>query len=204
MYETEDLKYCYSKSNILINKFNIRDSVKLEEVERELSEFKMIILESAILENKLSELILFEMINEELLSSIHKFIFEDIYEWAGSYRIARISKGNTTFCYPENIKSELLKIFNQLQNEKYLIGLTREQFCERISYYIAEINVIHPFREGNGRVLRILSNLISIKSNYYINYSIINKKQYLNAMIRSVYDTSHLKILFTNSLVNHI
>lgn len=200
MYGTDDQIYCYPNTNILVNKFNIKDSIKLDELEREISEFKIIILESAIMENKLDNFNIISKIDDNFLKEVHRFVFEDVYEWAGSYRKVRIIKGNTTFCYPENIESELIKIFESLQKDNYLIGLNKEQLIDKISYYIAELNVIHPFREGNGRVLRILSNTISLKSNFYINYSKISKEEYLNAMIKSITDTSLLKSLITRSL----
>ena len=80
-------------------------------------------------------------------------IFADIYEWAGKLRTVAISKGSL-FCLPQYIEPSAAEIFRQLSEENFLQSLGRDAFLDRLSYYLGEVNAIHPFREGNGRTQR--------------------------------------------------
>jgi cell filamentation protein len=85
------------------------------------------------------------------LCAVHRHLFQDIYSWAGALRTARISKRGSAFCYPENLERELGRLFADLANQKNLSGLDADTFAERAAHFLAELNAIHPFREGNGR-----------------------------------------------------
>src|SRR3546814_7317455 len=74
------------------------------------------------------------------------------YDWAGEYRNVRTSKGGNTFCLPEFIESEMAKLFHALSEKNYLKGLTPADFVKQAAWFLSELNAIHPFREGNGRV----------------------------------------------------
>lgn len=84
------------------------------------------------------------------LQKIHQYIFQDVYPFAGKVRTEQIGKGDFRFASPLYIESEADRVFQELKTEKYLIGLRKNVFCERMAYYFSEINVLHPFREGNG------------------------------------------------------
>jgi cell filamentation protein len=90
------------------------------------------------------------------LRAIHFHIFQDIYCWAGELRTVDISKGSTRFANISRIEPEADKLFRLLEQENHLIGLPREQFLTRLAHYYGELNVIHPFRDGNGRAQRLL------------------------------------------------
>jgi len=85
------------------------------------------------------------------LKAIHKFLFEDVYEWAGELRTISISKGSSMFALPLRIEPEANKLFAQLKAENYLQELALEPFIQRLAFYWGELNMLHPFREGNGR-----------------------------------------------------
>ena len=89
------------------------------------------------------------------LCSIHKHLFSDVYSWAGKTRTVDISKG-TVFCLVQFIESQFDDLYRKLKKENFLADITdKEEMSERLAYYLGEINMIHPFREGNGRTQRI-------------------------------------------------
>ena len=81
------------------------------------------------------------------LQAIHRYIFQDVYDWAGKVRTVDIAKGNM-FCNVRFISGQADEIFTKLKEEKYLAGLDEETFIKRLAYYFSEINALHPFREG--------------------------------------------------------
>lgn len=78
---------------------------------------------------------------------IHRFLFEDIYPFAGLFRAENIAKDNFRFAEWKYIEEQLDYILNNLKNENYLQGLDKKELAKRLAYYVAEINVLHPFRE---------------------------------------------------------
>ena len=135
LYEARNSIYCYKDSDVLVNKFDIHDNKKLEEIERK------------IVLAKLYELRQNHQIGNFDVShfvGIHRFLFEDIYPFAGLFRNENIAKGNFSFAEWEYIEDELKKLLDQLKEENYLQNLDRNIFIKRLSYYMAELNVLHP------------------------------------------------------------
>jgi cell filamentation protein len=87
------------------------------------------------------------------LQEFHREIFGDLYPWAGEIRVVAIAKSDM-FCLPQHIEAYAAKVFEALAGERYLRGLARDEFVDRLTHYFAEVNAIHPFREGNGRTQR--------------------------------------------------
>lgn len=143
-YEYKDdgeVKYCYPGTQVLVNKFNIRNAQQLNVAEREITIIKAAVLADTITGG-------FDLVH---LKSIHKFLFEDIYEWAGQLRTVDIAKGNI-FCLVPFIEMQFSELYRKLKKDHFLKGETDSGYvAEKIAYYLSEINVIHPFREGNGR-----------------------------------------------------
>lgn len=117
--------------------------------------------------------------------NLHKHIFQDVYAWAGKLRSVRITKDNSTFCYPENIENEMTNLFNRLRKDRYLKGLDRSAFADKAAHLLAELNAIHPFREGNGRTQLAFLTLLSIEAGHPIDTERMNPKDVMNAMITS-------------------
>lgn len=137
--------YVYPGTNVLKNKFGLTDFEELSAVERQITGATFAKLEQFPIDGSF---------NLQHLQDIHKALFGEIYDWAGNIRDKGfISKGNTLFCAAEFIAPYSDDLFSNLQSENSLIGLDRDSFIERISFYIAEINALHPFCEGNGRYL---------------------------------------------------
>ncbi len=191
-YEARNSIYCYKDTNVLKNKLNITDNTILEDVER-----KLVIV-------KLFELRQNRNIGNfdiEHFVGIHKFLFEDIYPFSGLFRTENISKGSFSFANWEFIEQELRKLLNQLKEEDFLKGLNKEDLSKRLAYYMSELNVLHPFREGNGRTIREFIRELAYKNNYLLNLQNIDPKDMLNACIKSVVDPEDLEKMLYKCLI---
>ena len=191
LYEARNSIYCYKDSDVLVNKFDIHDNKKLEEIERK------------IVLAKLYELRQNHQIGNFDIShfvGIHRFLFEDIYPFAGLFRNENIAKENFSFAEWEYIEEQLKKLLDKLKEENYLQELDRNTFIKRLSYYMAELNVLHPFREGNGRTIREFIRQLAYKNGYVLNLKNINPKDMLYACIRSVVDTTQLENIISECL----
>lgn len=191
LYEARNSIYCYKESDVLVNKFDIRDNKKLEEIERKIVLAKLYELRQ---NNRIGNFDVNHFVG------IHKFLFEDIYPFAGLFRTENIAKGNFSFAEWEYIEDELKRILDQLKEENYLQNLDREMFIKRLSYYMAELNVLHPFREGNGRTIREFIRQLAYKNGYVLNLKNIKPKDMLDACIRSVVDTTDLENIISECL----
>ena len=120
------------------------------------------------------------------LKRIHGYIFQDIYPFAGKLRTENIEKGSTFFCKSQFIEENLNLTLSELTKDKYLIGLDLEEFSQKVAYYMSELNMIHPFREGNGRSIREFIRELAMNCNYIINWSLIEKETLLEATIIAV------------------
>ena len=118
------------------------------------------------------------------LKNIHKFIFGDIYEWAGTIRTVNIAKGNS-FCRCEFIEEQMESIMRKLEKENYLENLNIEMLAERLAYYIEEINAIHPFREGNGRIQRMFIECLALKNGFSLDFAKISNEEMLEASVQT-------------------
>ncbi len=175
--------YCYEDTDILINKLDIKGIHLLQEAETEYTAQKLLELEALPLKGRFSL---------SHLQGIHKYIFQDIYPFAGKIRQEDISRGNTLFARSQYIKSNLINLLLDLKKEKYLTALERNNFCCRTAFYMAELNIIHPFREGNGRVIREFIRCLALKCGYVINWNSVYNNILLEASILSVNDTAEL------------
>lgn len=130
----------------------------------------------------------------ECLQQIHAYLFGGLYDFAGKIRTKTISKGGTIFCRAEYL----------MQNLETIEKMPETTFDEIIDKYV-EMNVAHPFMEGNGRSTRIWLDLIFKKQlKMCVDWSKIDKKKYLNAMRRSVTDSSRIKSLLKPASTDRI
>ncbi|MES2069019.1 MAG: putative adenosine monophosphate-protein transferase Fic [Pseudomonadota bacterium] len=168
----QDKQYCYTNSDVLVNKLGLMDGDALEAAEIEHTQ--------ARIEQFLPD---FDDISMSALRAIHFHIFQDIYDWAGELRTVDISKGSTRFANVSRIEPEADKLFGLLAKEGHLIGLPREQFLARLAHYYGELNVVHPFRDGNGRAQRLLFEIISINAGYALRWEPIGRTEWVEANI---------------------
>ena len=192
-YASRNSLYCYKDTDTLINKLDIKSNRKLHDFER-----KIVLLKSYELrqKNKTGD---FDL---KHFKSIHKYLFENIYNFAGEFRREDIAKDNFRFASYIYIEEELNRILSILKNENYLKGLSKEELSKRLTFYIAEINVLHPFREGNGRVIREFVRQLAHYNGYNLDLKKTNPKEVLDACIKSVFDTSLLEKIIFNCLTN--
>ncbi len=166
-----DRIYCYPNSDVLKNKIGIQDMEKLQRLERRLTMLRILELVDKPIQGK------FDL---QHLCLIHRYIFQDVYDWAGEIRKVDIAKGSM-FCNVKFIESQAAEIFKKLKSEDYLQGLNEENTASRLAYYFSEINALHPFREGNGRSQREFIRTLTLHIGYVINFAKVSKEEMLKA-----------------------
>lgn len=173
---------------VLENKLNILNQVELNRFEEKISKQKAkLFFESGDIEK-------IEIGTFSGLCAIHSYLFEDIYEFAGKIRNINIAKGNFRFVPVLYLKQSLEQIEKMPQND----------FEQIIDKYV-EMNIAHPFREGNGRATRIWLDLILKKEiKKVIDWNLVDKEEYLSAMERSVVKAVELKLLLKTALSDNI
>ncbi len=172
----------------LENKFGITDSAELARVEEKISKTKAIALfESGALDT-------FEVGTFKGLSAIHKYLFDEIYDFAGKIRTVNIAKGNFRFAPVMYLEAAL----------EYVGEMPQKTFDEIIEKYV-EMNVAHPFREGNGRSTRIwLDAILKKELHFVVDWSRVDKEDYLLAMERSPIKDTEIKVLLKNALTDQV
>lgn len=104
---------------------------------------------------------------------------------AGQIRTVRISKGGNPFCFPENIEGQASKLFGDLQSADHLRNLDAQAFADKAAHFLAELNAIHAFREGNGRSQLTFFALLADYAGYPLKIEKLNPEEMLAAMIAS-------------------
>lgn len=172
----------------LENKLGLTNSTDLAREEERISKKKAIeLFESGILDTLPAG-------KFSTLQKIHEYLFSDIYDFAGKVRSVNIAKGNFRFAPLMYLEASLSNIDNMPQST----------FDEIIEKYV-EMNVAHPFREGNGRSARIwLDHILKTEINQVVDWSKVDKEDYLLAMERSPIKDVEIKVLLKNALTNEI
>ncbi len=192
VYEERNSSYCYENTNTLINKLDIRDSKVLQKYEAKITAAKLLaLMQKGIIGN----------FDVKHINAIHQYLFEDIYPFAGKLRTENIAKGVFRFAEWEYIEPELERLLNELKQENYLDKLPKEKLAERLAYYLSELNVLHPYREGNGRTTREFIRELALKNGYILDLRKVSPKDFLNACIKSIVDTSDLTNLIHECLI---
>ena len=161
-----DKEYCYSDSHVLINRLGITDNESLSAAEREITSLKLAMAIRKPIKGN------FDLRH---LQKIHKYIFGDVYAWAGNLRHVNIAKGNP-FCLAQNLEQYAGSIFGKLEREHYLINVS-DDIPYRLAYYLSEINVLHPFREGNGRTQRLFIMYLANIAGYVVDFSEVTPEE---------------------------
>jgi cell filamentation protein len=141
--------------------------------------------------------------DKEHLMAIHGFIFQDVYEWAGHTRnespivdgarvepIGNLSKGSTSFLHGSRIDFGLDEAFKPIRDPDVLRAATSEQFAERAGQVLAELNYVHPFREGNGRAQEALIAELGRHYGHEVDFTVISKPRMIEASIETTNDPS--------------
>lgn len=155
-----DDPYVDPVTGVLRNKLRLDSAEELADAEREITHAALILIRESPVRST------YDLPH---LCAIHKRIFGDIYEWAGQVRTVAIAKGSP-FCLPQYIESSSADIFRALRGENFLQGLERGPFVDRLTFYVGEVNAVHPFREGNGRTQRAFFEQLARDAGFTLNW----------------------------------
>lgn len=151
--------YLYPGLKVMRNRLGIRQAQRLEQAAWELTALRAASIELGPLVRGLPH-----------LCAIHRQLYQDVFDWAGQLREVDIYQGDTRFCHFAYIEKEGNALLQDLEEEGYLVGLALDKFIERLAHYYCEINVLHPFRLGNGMAQRIFFEQLAIHAGYTLDW----------------------------------
>jgi fido (protein-threonine AMPylation protein) len=184
--------YLDPASGVLKNRLGIADAATLEQTEADFA---------AARSRELSQTPLKGRFDLAHLGAIHRYLFGDVYEWAGQLRTVDIGKGSQLFAHHAHIANAAAPIFTGLAEEQHLAGLSPAAFGDRAAHYLGELNALHPFREGNGRAQREFVSHLAQAAGYYIAWENVTQQDMLEASIQSFKgDTSKLAAIIRENL----
>lgn len=173
---------------VLENKLGLTDSAELAREEERISKKKAV---------NLFDFAILKLLSDgtyKTLAAIHKYLFEDIYDFAGKIRTVNMAKGNFRF-------APLMYLQSALEN---IDKMPQSNFDEIVEKYV-EMNIAHPFREGNGRSTRIwLDHILKSEIGKVVDWSKVDKEDYLLAMERSPIKDVEIKVLLKGALTDEI
>lgn len=190
-YNADDI-YCYPNSSVLKNKLGILEQDQLDAFEADITLARIVSIENEPIQGEF---------DFEHLKRIHYEIFQDIYDWAGEVRRVDILRENSRFANVRMIDAASSKLFNQLNKENLFKNKALDKVAERLAHYLSEINVLHPFRDGNGRVQRVFISKLALAAGYKLDYSDLNQVEMYEAMEKAFFgDETDLVNLITLKL----
>lgn len=173
MYRLAVDPYCYRGSTVLRNRLGLRDQSALDAFEAEATA------------QRFAEQLPTGRFSLAHYRAVHRHIFGDVYPWAGQFRTVRIAKGSSMFCYPEHICAEMKRIFRNLRDKKVLRFLPADEFARECAHFLAELNAVHPFRDGNGRTQLAFVTLLAFSADHPLDLDRLDPGSFLAAMIES-------------------
>ena len=183
---------CYKGTRVLINKLGIRDENELAEIETVITTAKITMLLSEPYSGEFTAAHYCEL---------HRSIMGDLYDWAGKIRTVPLSKKGTTFHSPEGLEKASELLFKRLNNENCFLGLDGDDYARAVAEFYSDLNLLHPFREGNGRTQRALITQLIERSGRSIDFSVCDKDK---LMIATVYAAQGVLDLLTDFFKNEI
>jgi cell filamentation protein len=168
--------YVYPGTSVLRNLAGLEDADRLAEREAQASTLRLAQLAALRIEGA------YDLAH---LQKFHCIIFQDIYSWAGELRSVPLAKPGTMFALPEHIENYMSNVLRQLAGESLLRGLLRDPFAERVTHYYAEINAVHPFREGNGRAQRAFLRQLALDAGHTLTWERLDPDMLIHASQQS-------------------
>lgn len=165
-YSNPEDTYCNPKTDVLWNKLGIVTAEGLRKLEYPL------VLERS---KELSNSPINGAFDIKHLQAIHKYLFQDVYGWAGNLRMIDIYKDRDYFDPHEALESEMQKMHTKLEKNNFLKGLGKSEFVDKFTEVFKEINMVHPFREGNGRSTRLFMEQLADHAGYKFDRTAIDK-----------------------------
>jgi cell filamentation protein len=175
MYAAVVDPYCYAGSTVLKNRPGLRSQAALDR------------FEAMATARRFLEPMPVGRWGVRHYRAVHWHIFQDVYSWAGRPRTIRMSKGESVFCYPEQIDAALRQVFAALKQSDFLRDRTRRGFAAEAAHFLADLNAVHAFRDGNGRTQLAFLALLAEAAGYPLDFSRLAPQSFLNAMIASFY-----------------
>ena len=117
--------------------------------------------------------------------AIHRHLFQDVYPFAGGFRTVRLAKDGSAFCYPEHVAREMKALFIDLRVKRFFRNSAAEAFSDMAGEFLATLNAIHPFREGNGRTQTLFLALLADQAGHPLDLDRLQPEAFLAAMVRS-------------------
>ncbi|MDR2007749.1 MAG: Fic family protein [Alphaproteobacteria bacterium] len=193
-YETFQDPYLYKDSSgVLINKLNIKNAEELELAEQAIVSRRMSIIDDYPKGDY----------SFKHYRKIHKYLFTEIYDWAGEVRQVTTQKGSTIFAHPMYIESAYNDLYKQMKKDNFLKNIKVEDLYKSLAFYHGEINIIHPFREGNGRTTRAFLTLMALEAhNIKLDYLNTTKVEMVKAAINSSgMDYDYMEYLYKKYII---
>lgn len=169
---------CYEGTSVLINKPDIRDERELAEAEGVITAAKIAILLSEPYDGEFGS---------AHYCDIHRFIMGDLYDWAGKLRTVDLSKKGTSFHSAKGLEKDMGLLFGYLNEYDCFVGMKHKSFAEHIAEFYHDLNMLHPFREGNGRAQRVLITQLIEHAGYGIDLSACDKDMLMIATIHAAH-----------------
>lgn len=176
-YDIVDI-YCYENSSVLKNKLELKTQSELDAFEADITTVRMVGLDDNPVIGQF---------DFNHLKQIHFVVFQDIYDWAGEVRRVDIWKDESRFANVRMIESYAIKTFNDLAKEHLFEGKDIDVVSARLAHYLSELNVLHPFRDGNGRAQRIFISQLAKAAGYQLNYADLDKNTIYSAMEKAFF-----------------
>lgn len=165
---------CYPGTDVLINKKDILDFEELERYER------LMTTERGAQSPPEIDL------TAQGYARLHHHLFQDVYDWAGKARECDIAKADAMFCRVDFVEQELERRMEAVRRDHEEKKLVRKQeFAKRAAEHVSELNAIHPFREGNGRTMRLFLKTLAAKAGHKLDLRRINPDRWHDASVRS-------------------
>lgn len=161
--------YAYPGTDVLRNRLGITDGKELDRRERLITRARG--NEAARMDFPLTP---------DGYRALHKHLFQDLYEWAGQDRTVNIGKQGSLFAHAPYIANGLNAVFKELGEKNTFRGLNREEFFDRLGHHMNELNAVHPFREGNGRTMRLHAAQIAREAGHPIRIASIDERAWMD------------------------
>ena len=179
---------CYPDTTVLVNKLDIRTQELLTEAE------SVLVTSCSV---KLEKTMRFENVDFDYYKNLHRQMFSDLYDWAGTVRKINISKKDTVFCNASDIERIGTLKFERLKKQKFLKEMKNDEFLDELTDLYHELNMLHPFREGNERTLRLFVTLLVRNTGRDIDFNNADSDLLTIATIRAAQgDKSLLRSVF--------
>lgn len=186
-------KDCYPGTAVLINKLGLCSQEALDEAEKVAVPLRSMELEQETI---------CEPFTFSFYCGLHQRLFGDIYPWAGQVRAVDLSKKGTSFCPASRVKELGEAKFQRLQEMDELRGLPKEAFLREVTDLYHELNMLHPFREGNGRTQRLFFTLLIRRAGYDISFADCDTDQLMIATILAAQGVmDHLENFFRTAVI---